>query len=192
MDDAFTDDGEDIQVFLASGKSFNQYTRDRMSTSFESKKSAKSLRKDEDLKQKKKPDKQKGLVSKLFISDDSDSDAESEGEIHFTQTFKTLNNPKFKLKKNKKLSKSGSSRKSSDKAIFHIAWPHEFAGSDDIEFMSLSMPAFVRGENNIIHNIEPAEYRDKRAEHLTQLMFFKVNNLYGLVLLHFTKMYFEK
>ncbi|VDI63951.1 Hypothetical predicted protein [Mytilus galloprovincialis] len=40
MDDAFTDVGEDIHVFLASGKSFNQYTRDRMSTSFESKKSA--------------------------------------------------------------------------------------------------------------------------------------------------------
>ncbi|XP_063430649.1 uncharacterized protein LOC134712741 isoform X1 [Mytilus trossulus] len=37
----------------------------------------KSLRKDEDLKQKI-TEKQKGLVSKLFISDDSDSDTESE------------------------------------------------------------------------------------------------------------------
>ncbi|XP_063430650.1 uncharacterized protein LOC134712741 isoform X2 [Mytilus trossulus] len=141
----------------------------------------KSLRKDEDLKQKI-TEKQKGLVSKLFISDDSDSDTESEGEIHFTQTFKTLNYPKFKLKKNKNLSKSGSSRKSSDKAIFHIAWPHEFAGSDDIEFMSLSMPALVRGENYIIHNIEPAEYRDKRAEHLTQLMFYSEQFIWSDVL----------
>ncbi|CAG2233229.1 unnamed protein product [Mytilus edulis] len=41
-----------------------------------------SLRKDEDLKQKI-TEKQKGLVSKLFISDDSDSDTESEDFLEF-------------------------------------------------------------------------------------------------------------
>jgi len=123
------------------------------------------LRKDEELKQKVK-DKQSRLVGKLFLSDDS------EGEDKFPQTIKTLKFPRFKIKKNKDLSKSGSSRKSSDKAIVHVAWPHEFAGSDDIDFMSLSIPALVRGENFIIHNIEPTDYKNKRAEHLTQLMYY--------------------
>jgi hypothetical protein len=108
------------------------------------------------------------------LSDDSDSDSDSEGGDTFPQTIKTLKYPRFKIKKNKDLSKSGSSRKSSDKAIFHVAWPHEFAGSDDIDFMSLalSIPALVRGENFIIHNIEPTDYKNKRAEHLTQLMHY--------------------
>ena len=51
------------------------------------------------------------------MSDDSDSDSGSEGEDTFPQTIKTLKYPRFKIKKNKYLSKSGSSRKSSDKAI---------------------------------------------------------------------------
>ena len=140
------------------------------------------LRKDKGLKQKI-TEKQKSLVGKLLSSDeDSDSDADSEGEAQLSQTLKSLNYPKFKLKKNKNISKSGSSRKSSDKAIFHVAWPHEFAGSDDVEFMSLSMPALVRGENYIIHNVEPAEYRDKRAEHLTQLMFYSEQFIWSDVL----------
>jgi hypothetical protein len=79
------------------------------------------LRKDEELKQKVK-DKQSRLVGKLFLSDDSDSDSDSEGENRFPQTIKTLKYPRFKIKKNKNLSKSGSSRKSSDKAFFHAAW----------------------------------------------------------------------
>jgi hypothetical protein len=49
---------------------------------------------------------------------------------------------------------------------------HEFAGSDDIDFMSLSIPALVRGENFIVHNIEPTDYKNKRAEHLTQHMYY--------------------
>ena len=110
------------------------------------------LRKDKDLKHKIS-EKQKKLVGKLLSSEeDSDSGTDSEGEAQFLQTLKSLSYPKFKLKKNKNISKSGSSRKSSDKAIYHVAWPHEFAGSDDIEFTSLSMPALVRGENYIIHH----------------------------------------
>jgi hypothetical protein len=53
-----------------------------------------------------------------------------------------------------------------------IQWPHEFAGSDDIDFMSLSIPALVRGENFIVHNIEPTDYKNKRAEHLTPDMYY--------------------
>ena len=105
-----------------------------------------------------------------------------EGEAQFLQTLKSLRYAKFKLKKNKNISKSGSFRKSSDKAIYHVAWPHEFAGSDDIEFTSLSIPALVRGENYIIHHVEPSEYRDKRAEHLTQLMFYSEQFIWSDVL----------
>ena len=54
---------------------------------------------------------------------------------------------------------------------FLIAWPHEFAGSDDIDLMSLSIPALVRHENFAFHNIEPTDYKNKRAEHLIQLMY---------------------
>ena len=140
------------------------------------------LRKDKDLKHKIS-EKQKKLVGKLLSSEeDSDSGTDSEGEAQFLQTLKSLSYPKFKLKKNKNISKSGSSRKSSDKAIYHVAWPHEFAGSDDIEFTSLSMPALVRGENYIIHHVEPSEYRDKRAEHLTQLMFYSEQFIWSDVL----------
>jgi hypothetical protein len=38
--------------------------------------------------------------------------------------------------------------------------------------MSLSIPALVRGENFIVHNIEPTDYKNKRAEHLTQHMYY--------------------
>ena len=61
------------------------------------------LRKDEELKQKVK-DKQSRLVGKLFLSDYSDSDSDSEGEDRFPQTIKTLKYPRFKIKKNKDLS----------------------------------------------------------------------------------------
>ena len=56
--------------------------------------------------------------------------------------------------------------------FFYVAWPHEFAGSDYIDFMSLSIPALVCGDNFIIHNIEPTDNKNKRAEHLTQLMYY--------------------
>jgi hypothetical protein len=48
-----------------------------------------TFRKDEELKQKVK-DKQSRLVGKLFLSDDSDSDSDPEGEDRFPQTIKTL------------------------------------------------------------------------------------------------------
>jgi hypothetical protein len=48
--------------------------------------------------------------------------------------------------------------------------------------MSLSIPALVRGENFIIHNIEPTDYKHKRAEHLTQLMYYSVHYTWHNVL----------
>ena len=106
----------------------------------------------------------------MYSSSSSTTTSSDEGEI--LSNIKTLQYPKFKHKKNKTVSKSGSSRKASDKAIYHIAWPHEYAGSDDIEYSSLSLPALVRGENYVIHHLEPELYKEKRAEHLTQLMYF--------------------
>ena len=81
-------------------------------------------------------------------------------------------------------SKSGSSRKASDMALYDVAWPHEYAGSEDIAFTSLSIPAFVRGENFIINNIEPEEYRRGRSEHLTLIMSFSEQYPWSDVLLY--------
>ena len=88
-----------------------------------------------------------------------------------SQSCLDLKYNKFKLKRNKNSSKSGASRRASDKAIYNIAWSHEYAGSEDVEFANLSIPALVRGENYIIHHIEPDEYKQYRANHLTQLMY---------------------
>ena len=38
--------------------------------------------------------------------------------------------------------------------------------------LALSIPALVRGENFIVHNIEPTDYKNKRAEHLTPDMYY--------------------
>ena len=105
-------------------------------------------------------------------SSGTESSKSSEGEkIIDNQSCLKLKYNKFKLKRNKNTLKSGASRRASDKAIYNIAWPHEYAGSEYVEYANLSIPALVRGENYIIHHIEPDEYKQYRADHLTQLMY---------------------
>ena len=111
---------------------------------------------------------EKDIVGQIFQETDSESSQseESEGETCNKLNMLTLQYSKFKPKKNKSLSKSGASRKASDRAIYHVAWPHEYSGSEDIDYSSLSIPALVRGETYIIHHIEPDCYTQGRADHL--------------------------
>ena len=132
--------------------------------------------------------KQKALVGDLLNEDSSDSSSgtyskSSEGEnVVDNQSCLDLKYKKFRLKKNKNTSKSGASRKASDKAVYNVAWPHEYAGSEDVDFANLSIPALVRGENYIIHNIEPIEYKQHRADHLTQLMYLSEQYIWTNIL----------
>ena len=144
--------------------------------------SLQDLRKDKKL-QTVVDKKQRSLVGNLLNEDSesssgTESSKSSEGEkIIDNQSCLKLKYNKFKLKRNKNTSKSGASRRASDKAIYNIAWPYEYAGSEDVEYANLSIPVLVRCENYIIHHIEPDEYKQYRADHLTQLMY--LSNLCG-------------
>ena len=116
---------------------------------------------------------EKDIVGQIFKETHADSSkSDSEGEIMGNQlNMLTFEYNNFKPKKNKSLSKSGASRKASDRTIYHVAWPHEYSGREDIDYSSLGIPALVREETYIIHHIEPECYKQGRANHLTQLMY---------------------